>query len=69
VEIHVNGKASAKAPLTLIVAPLHEIPQLPEGYYEVSRWADGTGTTTLRCWPVDRSKTRLDEGVPAVSNA
>lgn len=62
----VNSKLSSPAPVTIVVAPLHEIPNLPPGYYEVSRWVDSTGTTTIRCWPSDATKTRLDANVPAV---
>lgn len=64
----VNGKLSMQAPVTIVVAPLHEVPNLPTGYYEVSRWTDGTGTTTIRCWPQDASKTRLDSREFAVAN-
>jgi hypothetical protein len=58
----VNGKESSPAPVTIVVAPLHEIPNLPPGYEEVSRWTDGTGTTTIRCWPHDRTRTRMELG-------
>jgi hypothetical protein len=59
-ELLVNGKSSAQAPVTVIVAPFHAVPNLPSGYYEVSRWTDGTGTTTIRCWPQDATATRMD---------
>jgi len=58
----VNDKASALAPITIVVAPFHEIPNLPPGYRESSRWTDGTGTTVIRCWPQDLTRTRLREG-------
>ena len=67
-KIVVNGHLSMQAPITIIVAPRHPVPNLPPGFYEVSRWVDGTGTTTIRCWPADRSS-RLDERVPAVGGA
>lgn len=63
-EIRINGKVSTPAPLTIIVAPLHEIPNLPPGYYEHSRWRDGTGTTSIRCWPLDATKTRMPKVTP-----
>jgi hypothetical protein len=59
-KITINGKASTPAPVTIIVAPLQQIPNLPPGYYEVSRWTDGTGTTAIRCWPQDRLATRME---------
>jgi hypothetical protein len=58
--IAVNGKPSAPAPVTLVVAPLQAVPNTPPGYYEVSRWHDGAGYTVLRCWPVDHGATRME---------
>ena len=58
-KLRVNDKVVASAPVTIIVAPLHPIPNLPVGYVEVSRWTDGTGTTAIRCWPQDR-ESRMD---------
>jgi hypothetical protein len=58
-KITVNGKASAAAPVTIIVAPLQPVPNIMPGYVEHSRWTDGTGTTTIRCWPADLTRTRM----------
>ena len=58
-EIKVNGKASKAAPVTLVVAPLEAIPNLPPHFIEQSRWTDGTGTTVIRCWPEDLTATRM----------
>ena len=41
--ISINGKTSTPAPVTIIVAPYQQVPDLPPGYYEVSRWTDGAG--------------------------
>jgi hypothetical protein len=59
-ELIVNGKRNDPAPVTIVVAPFQPIPNLPPGYIEQSRWTDGTGTTTIRCWPEDRTRTRME---------
>jgi hypothetical protein len=59
--IEVNGKHVSPAPVIVIAAPLQPIPNLPPGYIEKSRWTDGTGTTTIRCWPEDTSSTRMED--------
>lgn len=62
-ELLVNGKVSTPAPVTVVVAAHHGVPNLPPGYREISRWTDGTGTTTIRCWPFDELSTRLDRSL------
>lgn len=62
-KLTVNGKESLIAPVSIVVAPLQPIPNLPPGYVEHSRWTDGTGATVIRCWPSDATITRIPKEV------